>query len=171
MVTKQELVYKNTKGHLSKVSVKRRECDMINERQVFVEAWQVYYEGASEQVLGFIYDFRTHSGGIFNKPEEAEEIIRNQFRNGYCYYFAHMLKLAFGRGEVCIAAPIGHFVWMDVNGMPYDIEGVNESDCEEYIPESFLGDMVQDFLHVKGVTHNTTKEEIEDLIKRYKATH
>ena len=143
---------------------------MIDERQIFIEAWQAYFENANEQVLGFIYDFRMHSAGVFGKPEEAEEIIRNQFRNGYCYYFAHMLKLAFGRGEVCIAAPIGHFVWMDDNKIPYDIEGVNESDCDCYIPESFLGDMVKDFLHVHGVGYGTTKEEIDDLIKRYQVS-
>lgn len=140
---------------------------MVDERQMFIEAWQAYFENANEQVLGFIYDFRMHSVGVFGKPEEIEEIIRNQFRNGYCYYFAHMLKLAFGRGEVCIAAPIGHFVWMDTNQVPYDIEGVNESDCDCYIPESFLGSMVKDFLHVPGVSHHTTKEEIQNLIHQY----
>ncbi len=132
-----------------------------DERDIFIEAWQIYYENANAQVLGFIFDFLMHSG------EEHSEVIRNQFRNGYCYYFAHMLKIAFNRGTVCIAAPIGHFVWMDINGVPYDIEGVNESDCKMYIPEEFMGDMVKDFLHVKGVMHNSTREEINELMRRY----
>lgn len=123
-------------------------------RQDYIDAWQVYYPTADAQVLGFIYDFLMHSG------KNNSEIIRKQFHNGYCYYFAHMLRTAFNRGTVCIAAPIGHFVWMDDNQVPYDIEGVNESNCSEYVPESFLGDMVQDFLHVSGVVHNTTAEEI-----------
>lgn len=134
------------------------------DRQDYIDAWKVYYPTADEQVLGFIYDFLMHSG------EENSEAIRNQFRNGYCYYYAHMLQRAFNRGTVCIAAPLGHFVWMDENQVPYDVEGVNESDCDEYIPESFLGDMIRDFLHVPGVTHNTTAAEIQELIRRYRAS-
>ncbi len=136
----------------------------MNDCQDFVDAWQVYYPTADTQVLQFIYKFLMHGG------EENAEVIRNQFRNGYCYYFAHMLQTAFNRGTVCIAAPIGHFVWMDENQVPYDIEGVNESDCDCYIPESFLGDMVKDFLHVPGVEHGSTKEEINHLIQRYQAS-
>lgn len=136
----------------------------MNDCQSFVDAWQVYYPTADTQVLQFIYKFLMHSG------EENSEVIRNQFRNGYCYYFAHMLQQAFNRGTVCIAAPIGHFVWMDENQVPYDIEGVNESDCDCYIPESFLGDMVKDFLHVPGEGHGTTKSEIDELIQRYRAS-
>ncbi len=136
----------------------------MNDCQSFVDAWQVYYPTADTQVLQFIYNFLMHSG------EENSETIRNQFRNGYCYYFAHMLQRAFNRGTVCVTAPIGHFVWMDENQVPYDIEGVNESDCDCYIPESFLGDMVNDFLHVPGVGYGTTKKEIDDLIKRYRAS-
>ena len=43
---------------------------------------------SDEQVLQFIYDFRT-----MQKSEAAEEAIYTQFESGYCYYFAHMLKL------------------------------------------------------------------------------
>lgn len=136
----------------------------MNDCQIFVDAWQVYYPTADTQVLQFIYNFLMHGG------EENAEVIRNQFQNGYCYYFARMLQTAFNRGTVCIAAPIGHFVWLDENQVPYDIEGVNESDCDEYIPESFLGDMIQDFMHVSGVAHNTTSEEIQELIRRYRAS-
>ena len=43
---------------------------------------------SDEQVLQFIYDFRT-----MQKSEAAEEAIYTQFESGYCYYFAHMLSL------------------------------------------------------------------------------
>ena len=78
---------------------------------------------SDEQVLQFIYDFRT-----MQKSEAAEAAIYTQFESGYCYYFAHMLKLAFKRGEVCWAAPYGHMVWVDDDGVPYDISGVDYSD-------------------------------------------
>ena len=88
---------------------------------------------SDEQVLQFIYDFRT-----MQKSEAAEEAIYTQFESGYCYYFAHMLKLAFKRGEVCWAAPYGQMVWVDDDGIPYDISGVDDSDTNDYIPEFMM---------------------------------
>lgn len=96
---------------------------------------------ADEQVLQFVYDFRT-----MQKSEAAEDAIYTQFESGYCYYFAHMLKLAFKRGEVCWAAPYGHMVWVDDDGIPYDISGV------------------KDFRHVPGVVNNTTDQKIAQMV-------
>lgn len=96
---------------------------------------------ADEQVLQFVYDFRT-----MQKSEAAEDAIYTQFESGYCYYFAHMLKLAFKRGEVCWAAPYGHMVWVDDDGIPYDIS------------------VVKDFRHVPGVVNNTTDQKIAQMV-------
>lgn len=49
---------------------------------------------ADEEVLRFIDDFSVKQG-----YGEAEEVLYQQFANGYCYYFACMLKAAFNRGE------------------------------------------------------------------------
>ena len=129
-------------------------------RDEFVENQKNDFPEANKQVLYFIADFINHSGD--------GEIMQNLFHNGYCYYFAHILKSAFKRGEVCLAAPYGHFVWMDENGVPYDIEGVNITEAEYYIPESFMGEMVKDFLHIRGVEYKATKEEVENLMIKYK---
>lgn len=134
------------------------------ERDCFVQSQIEYCPKSDEKVLYFIADFLFHEG------LENAETIRHQFHAGYCYYFAHMLKQAFGRGKVCVAAPYGHFVWKDEDGICYDVEGVTTSEAEYFIPESFMGDVVKDFLHIRGVAHNTTKEEIDGLIERYKAT-
>lgn len=75
-------------------------------------------EAADKQVLSFIDDFR-----------EDDKSIRQKFCAGYCYYFAVMLKDAFHRGEICWCAPLGHICWVDDNGVPYDIDGVCDSDC------------------------------------------
>ena len=61
-----------------------------------------------------------------------------------------MLKLAFKRGEVCWAAPYGHMVWVDDDGIPYDISGVDDSDTNDYIPEFMMESTVKDFRHVPG---------------------
>ena len=114
---------------------------------------------ADEQVLQFIYDFRT-----MQKSEAAEDAIYTQFESGYCYYFAHMLKLAFKRGEVCWAAPYGHMVWVDDDGIPYDISGVDDSDTNDYIPEFMMESTVKDFRHVPGVVNNTTDQKIAQMV-------
>lgn len=117
-----------------------------------------------EAVLSFIYRFMTCHGTDSSNLEN----MRATFRNGYCYYFACMLKEAFARGEVCIAAPFGHFVWVDTDGMPYDIEGAYCGEAELFIPASRLGRMVDDFLHVDGKGYCATKEEIQNLMDSYR---
>ena len=59
----------------------------------------------------FIDDFRTRQNDyIPTDNNDAEEVIRHQFRAGYCYYFAHMLELAYPGGEVCLCYPFGHWI-------------------------------------------------------------
>lgn len=120
---------------------------------------QKVHPKADEEVLRFIYDFSTKQG-----CGEAEEILYQQFASGYCYYFACMLKAAFNRGEICWAAPFGHIVWVDENGIPYDISGVNESETDDYIPEYMMGNTILDFKHIAGKVHNTSDQEIAEMV-------
>lgn len=116
------------------------------------------------QVLQFITDFATHCCDT----EEEYEIIRSTFRAGYCYHFAVMLKAIFKRGVVCWVAPFGHFVWVDNNGVPYDIEGVNYGDQLYNIPEWYLGDMIKDFTHIPGeVIPTVTDDDMVRIIRKY----
>lgn len=125
-----------------------------------------FYPNADKIVLQFIADFLYH--GVPDIPlEESSESVRSTFRAGYCYYFAIMLQAAFKRGTVCWAAPFGHIVWMDENNIPYDIEGVNSSDCDYYIPVSFLGDAIFDFMRVSNKEFNATKDDIDLIIETY----
>lgn len=116
----------------------------------------------NKQVLRFIKNFNTY----MVDTEKEYEVIRRIFRTGYCWHFAHLLKTTFGRGEVCWAAPFGHFIWLD-NEIPYDIEGVYYGESLYFIPESYLGDTLRDFLHIPDIAHNTTAEEIMGIIHRY----
>jgi hypothetical protein len=124
-----------------------------------------FHPDANVTVLQFIADFiYMHS----LKPSHAE-LIRKQFHCGYCYHFASMLKNSFKRGNVCVCGSIGHFVWCDDNGIPYDIEGVNETECECYIPESYIPeDLVEDFIHIPGKPTSSTCERVQELVKSYK---
>lgn len=132
----------------------------------FIKENLKYCPTANEQVLKFIADFLYHGVPEIDLEVSAES-IRSTFCAGYCYYFAHMLLEAFSRGTVCWAAPYGHMVWVDIDGNPYDIEGVNFSDCQYYIPCSYLGGHVDDFKHVPGVTFDASKEFLESVIKKY----
>ena len=100
------------------------------------------YENADMNVLSFIANI-----SFFPDMEFREnDAISHLFSSGYCYYFANMLKLAFGRGEVCWSVGRGHIVWVDENEIAYDIDGVYE-DYEELRDVSYLGTTLVDFMH------------------------
>lgn len=120
------------------------------------------HEQKDNEVLRFIDRFYRNVG---DNPD-SQEILRHQFRSGYCYYFAHILKIAFGRGEVCWCAPFGHFCWVDDDGCPYDCEGYYYGEVDYLIPEYFLGEALNDFLHTDKV-FNASKEDIDSIVEKY----
>ena len=123
-----------------------------------------FHPNANQEVINFILNFNWHNG----ESSIMQETIRRQFRAGYCYYFAEILKLAFQRGTVCWCAPYSHICWMDEDGIPYDIEGVCESDCEYYIPISYIEDGILDFMHIPDKEFNATREYINQAIEKCK---
>lgn len=114
-------------------------------------------------VLKFIADFMACAAS----DDDEYEVMRSTFRAGYCWHFAHLLKNVFQRGEVCWAAPYGHFIWVDEDGVPYDAEGVNFGDQLYEIPERYLGNMLDDFRHVPGREYNASVSELTAVIRRY----
>lgn len=117
-----------------------------------------------QSVLNFISRFT--SGKVGSKqicnPIECSIIVSRLFNDGYGYHFAAILKATFKRGEICLAYPLGHIVWVDIDGIAYDVYGINSSECECYIPEKFLGDHIYNFIH-DGIHSIETSEE--DLVK------
>lgn len=94
-----------------------------------------------KKLMRFIFDVWTH-GGV---GEDASEIIRKLFHDGYCYYFALMLRDAFPGGFMSWTKPFGHIVYV-YDDVPYDIEGVyfGEGDTVDY---NALGDTLEAFRH------------------------
>ena len=133
------------------------------DKDLFVERQIKHFPKANKDVLYFIADFLYHN--IFDLREVDHVLFL--FRSGYCYYFAAMLKAAFDRGTICWAAPFGHIVWQDENGICYDIEGVNVSEVEEYIPIEYLGNAINDLRHVRGVHYNITDQEMANIVLKY----
>lgn len=122
------------------------------------------FDGSDNRVLQFIYDFVHHEG------EDNQEVISHLFRAGYCYYFAEILKNAFHRGQICLAYPFGHIVWLDGSDedkdIAYDIEGVCDN-YEHLIPISYLRKTIQDFKHVPGEDCYADEIKCEEIYKRY----
>lgn len=120
---------------------------------------------AKREVLEFIARFRLWT--VHDPADERNaEVIRQVFASGYCFYFAHMLRLAFNRGKIVLAAPKGHIVWLDDDGCAYDIDGIFKDYYFE-IPVEALGDGIEDCMHVPGKTHYNTKEDVIRLLKEY----
>lgn len=137
--------------------------------ETWLERVKTRHPKANETVLRFIFDFVNSQTSINNNDATTSpaDIIYNQFANGYCYYFAQMLQIAFKRGEICWAAPLGHIVWVDDNNVAYDISGCNESECQYYIPIDMLGDMIKDFTHIPGDVYNASEQEIASVIVKW----
>lgn len=133
--------------------------------EAFVNDNLKFFPDADKNVLSFIADFMYWGVPEVSLKDSAES-IRSTFRVGFCYYFALMLRVAFCRGTVCWAAPFSHIVWVDDNNIPYDIEGVNCSECDYYIPIEYLGESISSFKHVPGV--NVVVEDADVVIARYK---
>lgn len=106
------------------------------------------------EIFEFIENFRCCLG-LFTKKES--EIIQQLFENGYCYYFAKILKDVFPGGELCIPWPIGHFVYK-YNDKYWDISGEyipKQHDCavmiplnrEYFIDDCFIRHIEKTFMH------------------------
>lgn len=127
----------------------------------FVSAFTTQYPKSDDTVLTFIATFLTAAG------TDQTEVIQKTFRAGYCYYFALMLHDAFPDGEICWAAPFGHIVYVK-DKIPYDIEGVYEGEAEMFVPVKRLGEAINDFRHIEGVSYNITDQEIAQIMLEWK---
>ncbi|MCM1215101.1 MAG: hypothetical protein NC548_11340 [Lachnospiraceae bacterium] len=117
---------------------------------------QSLQNAAQPEIIKFIEQFRSCSG--------SDESTIRLFSAGYCWYFAHMLDLAFpAKGQVCLVYPYGHFVFIDRMGVPYDIRGVYTGDCEYFVPDHYIGDAVDSFKHVKDNCPDRIKE-VQNII-------
>lgn len=121
-------------------------------KEMWIHAWtHDKWEFSDPLVIRFIADilYRTNS-------DEGIEAIYQLFAAGYCYYFANMLKLAFNRGTVCWHKGFGHIVWVDTDGIAYEIGGIFFDYGEgDLVPVEELGDGLKDFMRVPGtIVHN-----------------
>lgn len=120
--------------------IKETETEKKNEKEEWIESWTTgRFAEADKDVITFIADILFHGDS---------GVIYNLFACGYCYYFACMLKEAFGRGTVCWHKGFSHVVWVDEDDIAYDIGGIF-MDYEKggLVPIEELGEQVIQFKH------------------------
>ena len=115
--------------------------------QEWVENIYKTFPNARIDILEFIADILYHQG------KSCESVIHLLFSSGYCYYFALILKGAFG-GTICWHKGISHIVWTDSDEITsesvfYDIGGVYYDYKDGgIVPVEELGQDLKNFLHV-----------------------
>lgn len=112
---------------------------------------------ADPKILQFIWRVATHGG---DDNPAAENAITNLFASGYCYYFAKMLENNF-KGKCMWVRNVGHIVFVDPEGIAYDIHGVNDEwDENDLVPLKILGLSLELFKHGPGEYDLSPEEKI-----------
>lgn len=117
------------------------------------------------EVINFI---ETFLGGQYATVHDRQ-LLQQKFEKGYCYYFAKMLETAFNRGKVCWVAPLYHFVWQDVDGQCYDVNGLFNAKQQHvyyFVPETFAQPILSEYKHVCS-TSGASKQQMVKIIKQY----
>lgn len=128
-----------------------------------VKSIQTQIPDVNITILKFIHDILNHC-----EPEsEQNEGVYKLFASGYCYYFAKILQTAFPGGTIVWCAPYGHIAYRYQNVI-YDAHYVYDGEAVLFIPVNNMGDTIQDFLHIPNIAHNTTQEEITQMILQAK---
>lgn len=124
-----------------------------------------------EKVMDFIHRFIT----LFDRLTTTESnVVASVFSQGFCYYFAIILKEAFGCGDICITSDCTHVVWVYKN-IAYDIGGVynkypRSANIGNFyngnlIPISMVPHYVDSYKHVLPGTTQKGMSEMNSVLK------
>lgn len=102
----------------------------------------------------------------------TDRILALQFKGGFCFQFAHMMKASLRRGQVVWLCPFSHWGWQDENGNVYDLCGFIKPKCYMYaIPEDMILDneVLWTYLHTKHYDsyNQPTEEQYMEVVERY----
>lgn len=122
-----------------------------NKLATYSGGWKDGEQEEVEKVLSFI-------GGMHDKGtyDSEDDFLYNVFENGYCYYFAQILNLAFpSLGKVVWIRNYGHIVWQSLStGICYDISGIyTDYEEDDLVDIDRLGNLLTDFLHTNKEYH------------------
>lgn len=114
--------------------------------------WKKEEREEVEKVLSFIGGM--HDVATYNFEEDSIDSLYDVYENGYCYYFANILNLAFpALGRVVWIRNHGHIVWQsNFSGICYDISGIYvDYEDGDLVEVARLGNMLKDFQHTNRV--------------------
>lgn len=114
--------------------------------------WKKEEREEVEKVLSFIGGM--HDVATYNFEEDSIDSLYDVFENGYCYYFANILNLAFpALGRVVWIRNHGHIVWQsNFSGICYDISGIYvDYEDGDLVEVGRLGNLLKDFQHTNRV--------------------
>lgn len=114
-----------------------------------------------------VEEVRDYSWTDEELSEKSKPLVK-LFTEGFCYYFALMLKGAYPGGHVCLVKGHGHIVYL-YRGKFYDINGERTNHREKYIPIEYFGELMGDFKHNLVYSFGATKSEIKTCIEHAKA--
>ncbi len=134
-------------------------------KEQWIKNWTTgKWSDSNKDVITFIANF-------LYADEKNSEVVYNLFANGYCYYFATMLKAAFNRGTICWHRNHSHIIWLDDDNIAYDIGGVfyDYEDGDLLPVKKSLGAMIVDFKHT-GEKWSCHSKQFHDWVEHYKMT-
>lgn len=107
-------------------------------KEDWIASHRKQFPDARPDVLGFIYDFSSRSSDLYEV-----------FVNGYCFYFANMLREAFNGGDVCwsvdylgaLVNDFKHNGWKYIPTAKLDFTQTVESDAIKYW-DNYVGQLV-----------------------------
>ena len=114
--------------------------------------WKKEERKEVEKVLSFVGGM--HDVATYNFEEDSIDSLYDVFENGYCYYFANILNLAFpALGRVVWIRNRGHIVWQsNFSGICYDISGIYVDYKDgDLVEVGRLGNLLKDFQHTNRV--------------------
>lgn len=131
--------------------------------------WKEGEQEEVEKVLSFIGDI--HDTSAYDSEEDS---LYNVFENGYCYYFANILNLAFPNiGRVVWVRPCGHIVWQSLaTEICYDISGIylDYETTDNLIPVDRMGQLLKDFKH-NGEEYRCYNPDFKTWCDKYGFNH
>ena len=99
------------------------------------------------------------------------EAVKNLFSEDYCWHFAHMLKIVFGRGHIYCTGNGHHFVWRDTKTagiILYDINGIYHTH-KILIPEEELEEDLQEIKKPEGADETEAETNIMQRVLKQAA--
>lgn len=114
--------------------------------------WKKEERKEVEKVLSFVGGM--HDVATYNFEDDSIDSLYDVFENGYCYYFANILNLAFpALGRIVWIRNRGHIVWQsNFSGICYDISGIYVDYKDgDLVEVGRLGNLLKDFQHTNRV--------------------